>query len=63
MTDVSALEEDPSLEELSVDAKQISSLVRLTQLAKLTIIAQVPVDITAVGSLSNLKSLFIWGRQ
>jgi hypothetical protein len=64
VTDMSALNRLGALEELSVDGKQIPSLVSLSKLPslnKLSIIAQVPVDMTAVGSLSNLKVLSIWG--
>jgi Leucine-rich repeat (LRR) protein len=59
--DLSPLQGLARLEELSIDAKQAPYLTRVSQVKKLTIIAQVPVDMTGVGSLSNLENLFIWG--
>jgi len=59
--DLSPLQGLARLEELSIDAKQAPYLTRVSQVKKLTIIAQVPVNMTGVESLSNLENLFIWG--
>jgi Leucine-rich repeat (LRR) protein len=61
VTDLSPLQGASRLEELSIDAKQALSLINAPQIKKLTIIAQVPVQMAAVESLTNLTSLFIWG--
>jgi len=61
VTDLSPLQSASWLEELAIDAKQAPTLTYVPQIKKLTIIAQVPVDMKAMGSLSNLTSLFIWG--
>jgi Leucine-rich repeat (LRR) protein len=61
VTDLSPLQGASRLEELAIDAKQAPTLTYVPQIKKLTIIAQVPVDMRAVGSLSNLTNLFIWG--
>jgi len=56
--------QDQRLTELSVGGEQIPSLVNLTHinsLKKLTIIEQRSFDLSAVGKLVNLESVFIWG--
>lgn len=61
VTDLSVLKSDPSLEELTIDAKQAQTIDHRETLVTLRVISQVPVDLAAVGTLAQLKSLFIWG--
>jgi Leucine-rich repeat (LRR) protein len=61
VTDVSTLSENSSLEELNVDGKQVSSLGGVKQIVSLMIISYTPFNTTAIGMLSSLKTLNIWG--
>lgn len=54
VTDLSPLQGLACLEELTIDSKQASTLSRLSQIKKLTIIAQTPVD------MSKLETFQTW---